>query len=76
MDNEYLPNGGWARPGRRCTPPPGTAADAMNRQTHNVISSLQGWHTLEMTVENGTVTYYVDGQQYFSTTGIYYPPSR
>jgi beta-glucanase (GH16 family) len=45
----------------------------MDRVTHNVISSLQGWHTLQMTVGGGTVTYYVDGQQYFSSTGKYYP---
>ncbi|QMU70468.1 cellulose binding domain-containing protein [Streptacidiphilus sp. P02-A3a] len=73
MDNEYLPNGGWGAPGPTLYTTTWYSADAMNRQTHNVISSLQGWHTLEMTVENGTVTYYVDGQQYFSTTGIYYP---
>ena len=41
-----------------------------------MISSLQGWHTLEMTVSGGTVTYYVDGNVYFSTTGKYYPRDK
>jgi len=73
LDNEYLPNGGWGAPGPTLYTTSWYSADAMNRETHNVISSLQGWHTLEMTVEGGTVTYYVDGSEYFSTTGIYYP---
>ena len=73
LDNEYLPNGGWGAPGPTLYTTSWYSADAMDRVTHNVINSLQGWHTLEMTVEGGTVTYYVDGQQYFSSTGKYYP---
>ena len=73
LDNEYLPNGGWGAPGPTLYTTSWYSADAMDRVTHNVISSLQGWHTLEMTVTGGTVTYYVDGQEYFSSTGKYYP---
>jgi Cellulose binding domain len=73
LDNEYLPNGGWGAPGPTLYTTTWYSADAMDRVTHNVISSLQGWHTLEMTVEGGTVTYYVDGQEYFSSSGKYYP---
>ncbi|MBP0456382.1 cellulose binding domain-containing protein [Streptomyces montanisoli] len=73
LDNEYLPNGGWGGPGPTLYTTSWYSADAMDRQTHNVVSSLQGWHTLQMTVTGGTVTYYVDGQEYFSTTGKYYP---
>ncbi|HVV25028.1 MAG TPA: cellulose binding domain-containing protein [Pseudonocardiaceae bacterium] len=76
LDNEYLPNGGWGAPGPTLYTTTWYSADAMDRQTHNVISSLQGWHTLEMTVSGGTVTYYVDGNVYFSTTGKYYPRDR
>jgi hypothetical protein len=73
LDNEYLPNGGWGAGGPTLYTTTWYSADAMDRVTHNVISSLQGWHTLEMTVEGGTVTYYVDGQVYFSSSGKYYP---
>ncbi|MFC5909735.1 cellulose binding domain-containing protein [Streptacidiphilus monticola] len=73
LDNEYLPNGGWGAPGPTLYTTTWYSADAMDRVTHNVVSSLQGWHTLQMTVGGGTVTYYVDGQQYFSSTGKYYP---
>ena len=76
LDNEYLPNGGWGAPGPTLYTTTWYSADAMDRQTHNVISSLQGWHTLEMTVSGGTVTYYVDGNVYFSTTGKYYPRDK
>lgn len=76
LDNEYLPNGGWGAPGPTLYTTTWYSADALDRQTHNVISSLQGWHTLVMTVSGGTVTYYVDGSQYFSTTGKYYPRDR
>ncbi|GAA4640791.1 cellulose binding domain-containing protein [Actinoallomurus vinaceus] len=76
LDNEYLPNGGWGAPGPTLYTTTWYSADAMDRQTHNVISSLQGWHTLQMTVAGGTVTYYVDGNVYFSTTGKYYPREK
>ena len=76
LDNEYLPNGGWGAPGPTLYTTTWYSADAMDRVTHNVISSLQGWHTLVMTVAAGTVTYYVDGQVYFSSNGKYYPRDK
>lgn len=75
-DNEYLPNGGWGAPGPTLYTTSWYSADALDRQTHNVISSLQGWHELVMTVSGGTVTFYVDGNLYFSTTGKYYPRDK
>ena len=76
LDNEYLPNGGWGAPGPTLYTTSWYSADAMDRETHNVVSSLQGWHELVMTVSGGTVTYYVDGNVYFSTTGKYYPRDK
>lgn len=76
LDNEYLPDGGWGGPGPTLYTTTWYSADAMDRQTHNELSSLEGWHTLVMTVASGTVTYYVDGRQYFSTTGKYYPRDK
>jgi hypothetical protein len=76
LDNEYLPNGGWGAPGPTLYTTTWYSADAMDRVTHNVISSLAGWHTLVMTVAGGVVTYYVDGQVYFSSNGKYYPRDK
>jgi hypothetical protein len=46
---------------------------SQDKSSTSVVSSLAGWHTLVATVSGGTVTYYIDGSQYFSTTGKYYP---
>jgi hypothetical protein len=76
-DFEYLPNGGWGVGGPRmytttwytyCNSP-----YSQDNSSTSVVNSLQGWHSLVMTVEGGTVTYYIDGSQYWSTTGKYYP---
>lgn len=76
-DFEYLPNGGWGVTGPRmytttwytyCNSP-----YSQDNSSTSVIASDAGWHTLVMTVHAGTVTYYIDGNQYWSTTGKYYP---
>jgi hypothetical protein len=77
QDFEYLPDGGWGAAGPRmytttwhtyCESP--FSRDA--RET-SVPKSLNGWHTLVLTIADGTVTYYVDGTQYGSSAGRYYP---
>lgn len=72
-DFEYLPNGGWGGPDYSMYTTTWYSADDMIRETTDTEGSLQGWHTLVETVLNGTVTYYIDGTQVFSTTGEYYP---
>ncbi|WP_034263654.1 cellulose binding domain-containing protein [Actinospica robiniae] len=72
-DFEYLPNGGWGGPAYSMYTTSWYSADAMDRVTTDTQGSLQGWHTLVATVLNGTVTYYIDGTQVFSSTGKYYP---
>lgn len=76
-DFEYLPNGGWGVNGPRmytttwytyCNSP-----YSQDNSSTSVVASDAGWHTLVMTVHGGTVTYYIDGNQYWSTTGKYYP---
>ena len=76
-DFEYLPNGGWGATGPRlytttwytyCNSP-----YSQDNSSTSVVESWQGWHTLVETVMNGTVTYYVDGNEYWSTSGKYYP---
>ncbi len=77
LDYEYLPNGGWGGDGPRMyTTTWYTYANnpySQDNSSHSELRSLQGWHTLVMTVASGTVTYYIDGTQYFSTSGKYYP---
>jgi hypothetical protein len=78
LDYEYLPNGGWGDTGPKIYTTswytyqnnPTWVGD---RVSGNVSESLQGWHNLVMTVNAGTVTYYIDGTQVFSSTGKYYP---
>jgi hypothetical protein len=72
-DFEYLPNGGWGGPPVSMYTITWYSADAMDRVTNDTQASLQGWHTLVATVFGGTVTYYIDGTQVFSSTGKYYP---
>lgn len=72
-DFEYLPNGGWGGPSYSMYTTTWYSADAMDRVTNDDQGSLQGWHTLVETVMNGTVTYSIDGNQVFSSTGKYYP---
>ena len=76
-DFEYLPNGGWGANGPRmytttwytyCNDP-----YSQDNSSTSVVASDAGWHTLVMTVHGGTVTYYIDGNQYWSTSGKYYP---
>lgn len=72
-DFEYLPNGGWGGPANSMYTTTWYSADAMDRVTTDTQGSLQGWHTLVATVHAGTVTYYIDGTQVFTSTGKYYP---
>ncbi|SEL93161.1 cellulose binding domain-containing protein [Streptacidiphilus jiangxiensis] len=72
-DFEYLPNGGWGGPANSMYTTTWYSADAMDRVTTDTQGSLQGWHTLVATVHGGSVTYFIDGKQVFSSTGKYYP---
>jgi hypothetical protein len=74
-DFEYLPNGGWNENDNDKSEALFFTTYATN--TSNTCDrtdrSFNGWHTLSMTVMNGTVTYYVDGQKQVSHSGKYYP---
>ncbi|MFD3469753.1 FG-GAP-like repeat-containing protein [Streptomyces sp. NPDC058682] len=74
IDFEYVPNGGWGDLGPSLyttawnyPAEQPTDADRVFRKDE-APRSLQGWHTLQMTVDNGMVAYYVDGRPFFSTT--------
>ena len=78
LDYEYLPNGGWgdANPTMYNTSwytyhnSPSWGGDRVSGSTSK---SMQGWHDLVMQVAGGTVTYYIDGTQVFTSNGKYYP---
>lgn len=46
---------------------------SQDNSSTSVAASDAGWYTLVMTVHGGAVTYYIDGSQYWSTSGKYYP---
>jgi hypothetical protein len=76
QDFEYLPNGGWGGPADSMYTTSWNSADAFDRVTTDTLGSLQGWHTLQMDILNGTVTYYIDGKAVFSSGGKYYPRDK
>jgi hypothetical protein len=78
LDFEYLPNGGWGEQAATMFTTsyytyannPTWKADNASRATRG---SLAGWHTLIIQVNDGTVTYLIDGKVVDSATGKYYP---
>lgn len=77
IDFEYLPKGGWGTKGSTMFM---TTWETYNPnpwqkvgKTDTLTGSLDGWHTLVFTVDNGLVTYYMDGQLVAQHGDIYYP---
>jgi hypothetical protein len=77
MDWEYLPNGGWGNSAPTLWTTTWETARLDPWFADNVTlptsGSLAGWHTLEIQVSNGTVTYYFDGAERVVHGGKYYP---
>ncbi|MBC9727110.1 cellulose binding domain-containing protein [Streptomyces sp. TRM68367] len=73
LDNEYLPNGGWGRLGPKLDTVSWYDHKANDRVYTTTNKSLDGWHTVVVTVEDGAVTYRVDGKKLFSSRGKYAP---
>lgn len=77
IDFEYLPKGGWGAVDptlfmttwETYNPSPWQKVG----KTDVLTGSLDGWHTLVFTVDNGLVTYYMDGQLVAQHGDIYYP---
>ncbi|MFD3547222.1 cellulose binding domain-containing protein [Streptomyces sp. NPDC058655] len=78
-DFEYLPNGGWGEPANilyatsweTYRPDPWEAVN----QHSEARTSYAGWHDLVLTIDDNTLTYYVDGQV-FGTHDARYLPER
>lgn len=85
IDAEYEPNGGWGAPGPRLDTTvwhdasgcgisnSALSTSGCDRITQKNMISLGGWHTLVITAADGVVTYSLDGDKLYSTTGKYYP---
>ena len=77
MDFEYLPNGGWGGPPNimhfttweKVQIEPWNADNTSNPRE----GSLTGWHTLVVQVTDGTVRYFVDGEQTAEHDQYYFP---
>ncbi|MGW0965089.1 cellulose binding domain-containing protein [Streptomyces sp. NPDC002516] len=78
-DFEYLPNGGWGETGdilyttswETYNPDPW---QAVNQHTES-RQSYAGWHDLMLTIDSGSIKYYIDGQL-FGTHDAQYLPER
>ncbi|MER5474448.1 cellulose binding domain-containing protein [Streptomyces sp. NPDC002685] len=78
-DFEYLPNGGWGESGNilyttsweTYNPDPW---QAVNQHTE-ARQSYAGWHDLVLTIDSGSIKYYIDGQL-FGTHDAQYLPER
>lgn len=75
LDNEYMPNGAWGRLGPKLDTVSWYDHEQNDRVYATTNKSLAGWHTLMITVEDDRVTYLLDGEKIFSSSGRYVPRS-
>lgn len=77
LDFEYLPNGGWGIPSSALLATSWETYSENPPQEENVSTqeraSFNDWHDLVVTVDSGTITYYIDGRL-FATHGEPYVP--
>jgi hypothetical protein len=78
IDFEYLPNGGWWTGSATPSMWSGTyrIVDWTDESNHGVTrtqGSLQGWHTLVMQVQDGLITFYIDGAYQTAFSGAVAP---
>ncbi|TQJ37460.1 cellulose binding domain-containing protein [Streptomyces sp. SLBN-115] len=76
-DFEYLPNGGWGEPSNILYTTSWETYDpdpwqAVNQHTES-RQSYAGWHDLVLTIDDGTITYYVDGRLFGVHDAAYLP---
>ncbi|MEU6623954.1 glycoside hydrolase family 16 protein [Streptomyces litmocidini] len=76
LDFEYLPNGGWGSVGPRLDNVSWYKADPPDRISHTLNRRLEGWHTMVITAMDGKVTYSLDGEELFTSSGKYVPREK
>ncbi|MEU2117935.1 glycoside hydrolase family 16 protein [Streptomyces sp. NPDC016459] len=73
LDFEYLPNGGWGSVGPQLDNVSWYRADPPDRVHNTLKRRLEGWHTMMITAMDGKVTYSLDGEELFTSSGKYVP---
>lgn len=75
LDNEYMPNGGWGRPGPKLDTVTWYDHKTNDRVYETTNKSLDEWHTVMIRVKDGVVAYWLDGKKLFTSSGKYAPRS-
>ncbi|MER8219180.1 cellulose binding domain-containing protein [Streptomyces sp. NPDC094143] len=73
LDNEYMPNGGWGRPGPKLDTVTWYDHKTNDRVYETTNKSLDAWHTVLIRVKDGVVAYWLDGKKLFLSNGKYVP---
>ncbi|MFF8936055.1 cellulose binding domain-containing protein [Streptomyces paradoxus] len=73
LDNEYMPNGGWGRPGPKLDTVTWYDHKTNDRVYETTKKSLDSWHTVLIRVKDGVVAYWLDGKKLFLSNGKYAP---
>ncbi|MFI9748523.1 cellulose binding domain-containing protein [Streptomyces collinus] len=73
LDNEYMPNGGWGRPGPKLDTVTWYDHKTNDRVYETTNKSLDSWHTVLIRVKDGVVAYWLDGKKLFLSNGKYAP---
>ncbi|GAB2717563.1 cellulose binding domain-containing protein [Streptomyces bullii] len=73
LDNEYMPNGGWGRPGPKLDTVTWFDHKTNDRVYTTTNKSLAEWHTMLIRVKDGVVAYWLDGKKLFVSSGKYAP---
>ncbi|WP_309059380.1 cellulose binding domain-containing protein [Streptomyces sp.] len=73
LDNEYMPNGGWGRPGPKLDTVTWYDHRTNDRVYTTTNKSLAGWHTVMIRVKDDAVSYWLDGEKLFVSNGKYAP---
>lgn len=73
LDNEYMPNGGWGRPGPKLDTVTWYDHKTNDRVYETTKKSLDTWHTVLIRVKDGVVAYWLDGEKLFLSNGKYAP---
>lgn len=73
LDNEYMPNGGWGRPGPKLDTVTWYDHKTNDRVYETTNKSLDAWHTVLIRVKDGVVAYWLDGKKLFLSNGKYAP---
>ncbi|MFI9819336.1 cellulose binding domain-containing protein [Streptomyces sp. NPDC052013] len=73
LDNEYMPNGGWGRPGPKLDTVTWYDHKTNDRVYQTTNKSLDDWHTVMIRVKDDVVSYWIDGKKLFVSSGKYAP---